>query len=85
MSSQVWSVGRGRSTAFSFDLPQNARLSSAGDQPTTILSLGTVFSMFSSLCKCWSEFLCSLLDIEARVFCSGNQVFKVRLELILCR
>lgn len=70
---------------FSFDLPQNARLSSAGDQPTTILSLGTVFSVFSSLCKCWSEFLCSLLNVEAGVFCSGNQVFKVRLELILCR
>lgn len=75
----------GRSTVFYFDLPQNARLSSAGDLPTTILSLGTVFSVLSSLCKCWSGFLCSLLDVEAGVFCSGNQVFKVRLELILCK
>lgn len=68
---------------FCFDLPQNARLSSAGDLPTTILSLGRVFSVLSSMCKCWSEFLCSLQDVEAGVFCSGNQVFKVRLELIL--
>lgn len=41
--------------------------------------------MLSSLCKCWNEFLCSLLDVEAGVFHSGNQVFKFWLELILCR
>lgn len=88
VSSHVWSVGRvleERSTEFCFDLPQNARLSSAGAWPTTILSLGAVFSVLSNLCKCWSGFLCSLLDLEAGVFCSGNQVFKVRLELILCK
>lgn len=66
----------GRSTVFCFDLPQNAQLSSAGDWPTIILSLGTVFSVLSSVCRYWSGFLCSLLDVEAGVFCSGNQVFQ---------
>lgn len=39
--------------------------------------------MLSSPCKRWSLLLCSLLEVEAGIFCSGNQLFKARLELIL--
>lgn len=41
--------------------------------------------MFYSPCKCWSLFLCTLLEVEAGIFFFALEttLFKARLELIL--